>query len=698
MSLPSLDTDSADLLRALTQISRAVSNAVSLEPIMQLAAQQAAVLLGAERSVLLLTDDAGGLRSRAWHGVENPAPKSFPGPLDENLIVRLAPALGEESPEKVLAVPLVAGGRVTGVIATVLEQNIEFSGPAEIILTALADQMAAPLENARMAEEVRQAQLLIENARLHQAERDARHAAEGGRDVLSAVLEYIPEGITIAGAPEARIRLVSRFGLELLGRSWEEVRGLSAEQQAFLFPMYRPDDDSPAPANDLPLTRATRDGTVVRGEEWVLCRPDGSRVPLLCEAGPIRDKEGKITGGIMAWREISTHKRMQEQLAQAQRLQAVGKLTGGVAHEVNNMMTVVIGFGRFVLQQIGTGHPLRGDLEQMLRAASRAAGITQQLLAFSRQQVLRPSVIAIEPLVENLAPLLRQLLGADKSLELRLSAEPLYVFADAGQLEQVLVNLVANARDAMGPGGQVSIDTTERVLDATYARSHPEVAIAPGPYAALMVTDTGVGMSPSTLARVFEPFYTTKAVGEGTGLGLATVYGIVKQSGGYIWLYSEVGLGTTVKVYLPLTNATHRAPVERERRPRPSGRETILVVEDEPMVRELARRSLEELGYGVLEADSATAALALIEQGAPSVDLILTDVVMPGLSARLMAEAVHRSQPELPVLFMSGYPGEDVVRRGLLSPDAPFLQKPFSLEDLSGRVRSLLDHASEAPR
>jgi PAS domain S-box-containing protein len=697
MSLPSLDTDSADLLRALTQISHAVSNAVSLEPIMQLAAQQAAVLLGAERSVLLLTDDNGGLRSRAWHGVESPGPRSFPGPLGESLITQLAPALGESSPESILAVPLVVRGRVTGLIAVGVPTGAEFSGSAEVILTALADQMAAPLENARMAEEVRQAQLLVENARLYQAERDARRAAEGGRDVLSAVLEYIPEGITIADAPDARIRLVSRFGLELLGRSWEEVHGLSAEQQALLFPMCRPDDDSPAPADDLPLSRATRDGTVVRGEEWVLSRPDGSRVPLLCEAGPIRDKEGKITGGIMAWREISTHKRMQEQLAQAQRLQAVGKLTGGVAHEVNNMMTVVIGFGRFVLQQLA-GHPLRGDLEQMLRAASRAAGITQQLLAFSRQQVLRPSVIAVEPLVENLASLLRQLLGADKSLELRLSGEPLYVFADAGQLEQVLVNLVANARDAMGPGGQVSIETTQKALDETYARSHLEVAIAPGPYAALMVTDTGVGMSPSTLARVFEPFYTTKAVGEGTGLGLATVYGIVKQSGGYIWLYSEVGLGTTVKVYLPLTNATERAPVKREPRPRPSGRETILVVEDEPMVRELARRSLGELGYGVLEADSATAALALIEQGAPSVDLILTDVVMPGLSPRVMGEAVHRLHPTLPVLFMSGYPGEDVVRRGLLSPNAPFLQKPFSLEDLSVRVRSLLDQASEAPR
>jgi PAS domain S-box-containing protein len=582
---------------------------------------------------------------------------------------------------------------VIGLIATALAPAQELSGTAEVILTALADQMAAPLENARMAEEVRQAQLLLENARLQEAERQARQAAEGGRDVLQAVMEYIPEGITIADAPDARIQLVSRFGLELLGRQGEEVRGLSAEQQASLFPMCRPESEVPAHADDLPLTRAIRNGTVVVSEEWVLCRLDGSRVPLLCDAGPIRDKEGTITGGIMAWREISTHKRMQEQLAQAQRLQAVGKLTGGVAHEVNNMMTVVIGFGRFVLQQLAQKHPLRGDVEQILRAASRAAGITQQLLAFSRQQVLRPAVIAVEPLVENLAPLLRQLLGADKRLELRLSHERLYVFADPGQLEQVLVNLVANARDAMGPGGRVSIETVERVLDETYAQAHPEAAVADGSYAVLMVTDTGVGMSPSTLARVFEPFYTTKAVGAGTGLGLATVYGIVKQSGGYIWLYSEVGLGTTVKVYLPLTNPTERTPVEPELRPRPSGRETILVVEDEPMVRQLARRSLEELGYGVLEADSATAALTLIERGAPSVDLILTDVVMPGLSPRVMGEALRRSRPSLPVLFMSGYPGEDVVRRGLLSPDAPFLQKPFSLEDLSVRVRSLLDRA-----
>jgi CheY-like chemotaxis protein len=257
----------------------------------------------------------------------------------------------------------------------------------------------------------------------------------------------------------------------------------------------------------------------------------------------------------------------------------------------------------------------------------------------------------------------------------------------------VLVNLVANSRDAMEAGGRLTIEVAERVLDAAYARARPEVAMAVGRYAALMVTDTGIGMDRATLARVFEPFYTTKAVGEGTGLGLATVYGIVKQSGGYVWMYSEPGMGTTVKVYLPLTGPPQRSPVARDSLPARGGRETILVVEDEPMVRELARQSLEQLGYSVLEADSGDAALAIIERRRPAVDLILSDVVMPGLSARALAEAVARLDPSVPLLYMSGYPGDEVVRRGLLSPGAPLIQKPFSEEELDRSIRGLLVRA-----
>ena len=698
MSPPLLDGDAAEVLRALTQVSRAVSNAASLEPIMRLAAEQAARLVGGERSVLVLTELDGRLRMRAGYGLEEADPEPFAASLDETLLARLAPVLGESSPERILAVPLVVRGQVIGLIATVPGPDAGLSGTAEVVLTALADQMAAPIEHARMAEEVRQAQLLAENARLYQAERAARETAEGGRDILRAVMEYIPEGITIADAPDATIRLMSRFGLELLGRSWEEVQGLSAEQQAALLPMRRPDQPSPTSAAELPLTRAVREGTVVRGEEWILLGPhDAHRVPLLCEAGPIRDRDGRITGGIMAWREIAAHKRMQQQLAQAQRLQAVGKLTGGVAHEVNNMMTVVIGFGRHVLEQLDPRHPRRDDIGQMVRAASRAADMTQQLLAFSRQQILRPKVLPLEPLVENLSPLLRQLLGADKTIELRLSAEPLHVFADPGQLEQVLINLVANARDAMDAGGRVTIATAERFLDETWAQAHPEVTLVTGRYAALTVSDTGRGMDPTTLASAFEPFYTTKGVGQGTGLGLATVYGIVKQSEGYIWMYSEAGIGTTVKVYLPLTLGDRRAPSGPMPQRAQGGRETILVVEDEAMVRYLTRDTLQRLGYTVLEAESGQAALHAISRPGSSVDLVLSDVVMPGLSARALADELTRIRPTLPVLYMSAYPGEDVVRRGLLDAGDPFIQKPFSREELAWKVRTLLDRVAPSP-
>ncbi|HEY7481538.1 MAG TPA: ATP-binding protein [Gemmatimonadales bacterium] len=696
MSLPLVDGKAAELLRALTQVSRAVSNAASLEPIMQLAAEQAAALVGAERSVVLLTEMDGRLRVRASHGLESSRLRAFSGPLDESLIAQLAPVLGETSPERVLAVPLVVRGQVTGLIATVPSRDLGNSNHAEVVLTALADQMAAPIEHARMAEEVRQAQLLAENVRLHQAERAARESAEGGRDILRAVMEYIPEGITIADAPDATITLMSRFGLELLGRSWEEVRGLSAEQQARLLPMCRPGRSSPADAAELPLTRAVREGTVVRSEEWMLLGAGGSQVPLLCEAGPIRDKDGKITGGIMAWREIAAHKRMQQQLAQSQRLQAVGKLTGGVAHEVNNMMTVVIGFGRYVLEQLAPAHPRRGDVEQMVRAAARAADMTRQLLAFSRQQMLQPMVVQLEPLVENMAPLLRQLLGADKTLELGLSEQPLHVFADPGQLEQVLINLVANARDAMEARGRVTISTAEKSLDSTWAQAHPEVTLVPGQYAALMISDTGKGMDPVTQASAFEPFYTTKGVGEGTGLGLATVYGIVKQSDGYIWIYSELGIGTTVKIYLPLSQQQERRPSGPVQPPAEGGRETILVVEDEPLVRYLARDILQRLGYGVLEAESGEAALATMRGATLPVDLVLSDVVMPGLSAKALADELARIRPAVPVLYMSAYPGDDVVRRGLLEAGDPFIQKPFVREELAWRVRELLDRVNPA--
>jgi two-component system, cell cycle sensor histidine kinase and response regulator CckA len=694
MPHPFLDHNPEELLRALTQVSHAVSNAESLDQILRLVASQAAGLLGADRSLVLLTGDDGALRIRAWNGMDPPESQSFAGPLDEAMVARLGPFLGELSPEQVLAVPLLVRGRVTGLLAVGQPGGAQATGPSEAVLTALADQTAAPLEIARLMEEVRQAQVLAENVRLQEAERDAKRAAQGGRAILDALMEYIPEGITIADAPGVRIRLVSRFGLELLGRSWSEVEGLSAEEQASQLPMRRPGAESPAAAEELPLVRATVDGAVVRGEEWLLLRPDGSVVALLCDAGPIRDAAGRITGGIMAWREITGLKRIQEQLAQATRLQAVGKLSGGVAHEVNNMMTVVIGFSQDVLRNLPPKHPGRRDLEQVVLAANRAADITRQLLAFSRQQVLQPVKMRLESLLQSLLPLLQRLVGADKLLDFRPSAEPLWVVADRNQLEQVVVNLLANARDAVNAKGRITISTAQRRLDAEHSLSHHGVAARPGEYAAIIVTDTGSGMDAATRTRVFEPFYTTKEMGRGTGLGLATVYGIVKQSDGYIWVYSEPGQGTTIKVYLPLADAGD-GPEGPAALPRPErGRETILVVEDEPMVREMTCRNLAALGYTVLPAESGDAALRVVEQ-TPEIDLVLADVVMPGLSAKQLARRLAESNPDLPVLFMSGYLGDEVVRRDLLSPGVPFLEKPFGLQELGRAVRALLDQSLE---
>jgi two-component system cell cycle sensor histidine kinase/response regulator CckA len=390
--------------------------------------------------------------------------------------------------------------------------------------------------------------------------------------------------------------------------------------------------------------------------------------------------------------DVEEQRHAEEQLQQAQRIQAVGKLAGGVAHEVKNMMTAVIGFGEFVLTDLGPRHPQRADVEEILRAGHRAAAVSRQLLAFSRQQILQPTVLSLNLVIEKLAALLARLVGADKALRLHLDPEAGRVRADRSQLEQILVDLAVNGRDAMASVGRLTIETAAVTLDAEYAAAHPNVRMRTGRYALLAVSDTGAGMPPDVQARAFEPFYTTKPIGEGTGLGLSTVYGIVKQSGGYIWLYSELDLGTTVKVYLPLVPNEMEAQPQPTPPPAPRGCETVLVVEDEPMVRRPARRALEGHGYQVLEAATGSEALELLARsGTAQVRLVVCDVVMPEVNGRELGAELRRRQPTLPVLYMSGYTGEDVVQRGLLTAGEPFIQKTFTPELLAERVRDLLD-------
>jgi two-component system, cell cycle sensor histidine kinase and response regulator CckA len=428
-----------------------------------------------------------------------------------------------------------------------------------------------------------------------------------------------------------------------------------------------------------------------------------SGIPITVEGNlscTFKEGQPSVVRGI--YRDITERKRVEEHLRRAERMQAAGKLAGGVAHEVNNMMTGVIGFSEFVLRSLGSDDPRRADVEEVIKAGTRAADVTRQLLAFTRQQFLRPQVMEINAVISETEKMLRHSLGEDKNLELRLSPQAGQIRADRGQLEQVLINLVLNARDAISGNGRVTLETAAAVWDAAYAERHGGVDIPLGPYVMLAVSDTGCGMDVDVQARIFEPFFTTKAIGQGTGLGLSTVYGIVKQSGGFIWVYSEPGQGSVFKVYLP---EARPAPVP-ELRPAPPGSaplhgsETVLVIEDEEVVRNLAKRGLRDHGYTVVDARNGADALRYIQHHPGTVDLVICDVVMPEMGGRELGRHLAMFNPDLPVLYMSGYTGDDVVQRGLLDPGAPFQQKPFTPAILASKVRTMLDqrpHSATAP-
>jgi nitrogen-specific signal transduction histidine kinase len=392
------------------------------------------------------------------------------------------------------------------------------------------------------------------------------------------------------------------------------------------------------------------------------------------------------------YRDVTERRRVEDQLRRAERMQAAGRLAGGMAHEVNNMMTGVIGFSEFLLRSFAEDDARRDEVQEIIRAGTRASDVTRQLLAFTRQQLLHPEPLDINGVVDGVEKMLRRSLGEDHELELMLAAGVGEIRADRGQLEQVLLNLTLNARDAMPSHGRVTIATGRATLDEVYAQAHAGIGIPPGEYVLLSVTDTGSGMSPDVQARIFEPFFTTKPVGQGTGLGLSTVYGIVKQSDGFIWCYSEPDRGSTFKIYLPRAGARSLplAPAAPPTELR-GGYETILVVEDEDVVRSLACRGLREQGYTVLEARHGREALDRLAEDHHAVDLVISDVVMPELGGRELGARLAALRPELPILYMSGYTGDDVIQRGLLEPGAPFQQKPFTPEGLARKVREMLD-------
>jgi two-component system cell cycle sensor histidine kinase/response regulator CckA len=426
-------------------------------------------------------------------------------------------------------------------------------------------------------------------------------------------------------------------------------------------------------------------------------RANGAFFPVLTNVTPINGESG-IDSYVVTIQDLTELKRTEERLRRAQRLESVGRLAGGVAHEVNNMMTIILGFSDLLARGGGLPSNRERDIEEIRKAATRAGKITQQLLAFSRQQILQPTGLSMNEVVSGLEPMLRLLLPANIELETSFAPLAPVVHADRAQLEQVIVNLVFNARDAMAGGGLLRVATDSRWLEEQDGRRLIGIPFPPGQYALISVVDTGHGMDNATLMQVFEPFFTTKPVGSGTGLGLATVYGIVKQSGGYVWVESSPGVGTTVTVCL--LQAHSGALLDEASTPAGQLTEcrigTLLVVEDEEGVRELAHRVLAEQGHRIIEARDGDEALSKLVEHGSDLDLVLSDVIVPNIGTAEFEQRVRELRPELPILYMSGYSRDEVTERGLIHPDRPFLQKPFTATELTELVCRELDGAGEA--
>jgi PAS domain S-box-containing protein len=405
---------------------------------------------------------------------------------------------------------------------------------------------------------------------------------------------------------------------------------------------------------------------------------------------PVRDENGRVVGMTGVATDITARHRLEEQLRQAQKMEAIGRLAGGVAHDFNNLLAAITGHGELMMRGLEARHPLHRHAEEILKASTRGALLTRQLLAFSRKELLAPAELDLNLVVAEMEELLRRLIGEHIQLETRLPVHPIGVRADRSQLEQVIMNLAVNARDAMPRGGQLTIDvgTLNRESDPDAAGS----AARSGAFATLTVSDTGCGMDTQTLAHAFEPFFTTKGIGKGTGLGLSTVYGIVEHSGGTIDVSSEVNRGTTIRVALPRVAAPERAtPANATPALAPSGRETVLLVEDEAAVRTMARDALEANGYVVLEARHGVEALELVDRHTGTIHILVTDVVMPHMGGGELAQRLMARDPFLRVVFMSGHPDDALVHQGVSREGSAFLPKPFSLGSLAKKVRDLLD-------
>jgi PAS domain S-box-containing protein len=511
------------------------------------------------------------------------------------------------------------------------------------------------------------------NAMLEDLER-AQAERHEGRMRLGLMVEKMPAVLWTTDTGPRFTSLIGA-GLEALGLHTNELVGQSVFQY-----FHSENPDFPAIAAH---QKALEGQPVTYEMEW-------QKRAFESHVQPLRSSEGEILGVIGVALDITDRKHLTDQLRQSQKMQAVGELAGGVAHDFNNLLMVVKGHAELLLDRLPKTSPLRPSIDQMQKAADRAASLTRQLLAYSRKQVLQPRVLDLNEVVAGMIKMVSRVIGEHIDLSFLPCLELGSVMADPSQMEQVLLNLVVNARDAMPAGGKLTIETSNIELDPSLAAHHP--GMEPGSYVMLTVSDTGCGMDARTQSRIFEPFFTTKGQGKGTGLGLATVYGVVKQTGGFIWVYSEVDQGTTFKIYLPLVAAeAEKAAVEKAASGPPPGNETILFVEDEESVRELVRDYLRANGYRVLEAVDGMQALEIAAAHKGAIHLLVTDVVMPRLSGRELATRLSSERPGLRILYISGYTDDSIFRHGVLEGGVAFLQKPFNLKSIAEKIREVLD-------
>jgi len=506
--------------------------------------------------------------------------------------------------------------------------------------------------------------------------RAALRAAEAGYETL---VEQAPVGIYRSN-PEGRF----------LSANTALVRMLGYESAADLLRLDMARDVYADPAERQGLVdRDTYSDRQYDDVEATWKRKDGGLLTVQLNVRAVRNAARQVEYYETFVRDVTEQRRLQQQVLQSQKMEAVGRLAGGIAHDFNNLLTVITSYSDLLLEDLGKDDPKRDDVEQVRKAAEGAASLTRQLLAFSRQQVLAPRVVSLNAVVDSLQKILRRVIGEDVELATALAPDLGAVKADVGQLEQVLMNLTVNARDAMPTGGKLTIETANVEHDPAYARAREGAAVSR--FVMLAVTDTGIGMDEATKARIFEPFFTTKEAGKGTGLGLATVYGIVNQSGGFIWVYSEPGNGTSFKIYLPRVDAPAEGMKAAGSVSVPRGTETVLLVEDAAAVRAVAKQVLQRQGYTVLEAPHGEAALHLAQKHRGPIHLLLTDVVMPVLSGRRLAEQLAPLRPDMKVLYASGYTDDSVVRHGILESGTAYLQKPFTPDSLARKVREVLD-------